>query len=475
MPPPNTAKARRLSQLSNVVSVPAFTVLSRSSPARLPSDLPDDAKILVRGCTADEDGHRSSRAGRSYTSPPIARARVENELTRAFSDDRVAECIVQAYIEGPSGVVFSLSADEACVEYSLVREGVTGGKINPFSFLLPSRDPAHAALAEGVRRIHETFGPCDIEFVGLEVPRFVQVRPITAEFRYDRAMARLKDRLQSLDESRWFETEFCIDLAEYPEQDEWMRTLYLEMLPSTMRAKFGLSTPSQTRPFLKIGCQHFASSTFMEGLRVPPLKYFVVGMSSPREMRRIEGEYERVDDVSDETLMENSIILNHYYASIPAVLPSFRARVFALRETTRRALLSRARRGSLEPDIPFLSRLRGELVRDDERMCWTSLGYHDSRGIVVVDGTFHGGPYHVYRRGCESVPDGVILLTAELYPEIEDFFPVIRGVISEGGALTSHLAILAREAGMPLMIQVANATRGFDPSQRFLQGGSVSS
>lgn len=53
------------------------------------------------------------------------------------------------------------------------------------------------------------------------------------------------------------------------------------------------------------------------------------------------------------------------------------------------------------------------------------------------------------------------LIADELYPELFRYFPFIKGVICEGGSVTSHLAILAREHSMPLWIRVPSAKKLF--------------
>ncbi|HSI20594.1 MAG TPA: PEP/pyruvate-binding domain-containing protein [Verrucomicrobiae bacterium] len=52
-----------------------------------------------------------------------------------------------------------------------------------------------------------------------------------------------------------------------------------------------------------------------------------------------------------------------------------------------------------------------------------------------------------------------ILVTALLTPDIVDLFPHISGIIAETGGLLSHLAIMAREAGIPVVSNVRNSTR----------------
>ncbi len=46
----------------------------------------------------------------------------------------------------------------------------------------------------------------------------------------------------------------------------------------------------------------------------------------------------------------------------------------------------------------------------------------------------------------------IILYTKILSPDLTRFFPNITGIISEQGGMLSHLAIIAREKGIPLIV-----------------------
>jgi phosphohistidine swiveling domain-containing protein len=50
----------------------------------------------------------------------------------------------------------------------------------------------------------------------------------------------------------------------------------------------------------------------------------------------------------------------------------------------------------------------------------------------------------------------LVLLVDTLYPEVVQFFPQIVGVVTRTGGLLSHAAIMAREAGLPVVVQEAN-------------------
>ena len=104
----------------------------------------------------------------------------------------------------------------------------------------------------------------------------------------------------------------------------------------------------------------------------------------------------------------------------------------------------------------------------------------DSKGTIVVQGNFEAGPWSPYTRDMKPPETPCILVTDELFPQIFNLFPFIKGIICEGGAITSHLAILAREHDigvcskfqlisgkpiaytyMPLWIQVGDARKKY--------------
>ena len=62
---------------------------------------------------------------------------------------------------------------------------------------------------------------------------------------------------------------------------------------------------------------------------------------------------------------------------------------------------------------------------------------------------------------------GDILVTTVAGPALSQILPRVAGVVAELGGSTSHLASLARERGIPMVLGVLNATR------RIPDGGQV--
>ena len=76
------------------------------------------------------------------------------------------------------------------------------------------------------------------------------------------------------------------------------------------------------------------------------------------------------------------------------------------------------------------------------------------------------------------LPDGspteaTILVTRHLEPQLAPVLGGLVGLVSETGSALSHLAILARELGLPTVAGVADALRRFPPGTRLLVDGST--
>ena len=85
------------------------------------------------------------------------------------------------------------------------------------------------------------------------------------------------------------------------------------------------------------------------------------------------------------------------------------------------------------------------------------------------------GLVHIHRTG-EEVPTGSVLVVGHLDPRLATVIPRLAGLVAETGNALSHLAILAREHRVPVVVGLADATTRFadgDPVVVDGQAGTV--
>jgi pyruvate,water dikinase len=58
-------------------------------------------------------------------------------------------------------------------------------------------------------------------------------------------------------------------------------------------------------------------------------------------------------------------------------------------------------------------------------------------------------------------PRGSVLVTTTLAPGLGPLLPRLSGIVAETGSVLSHLAILAREFGVPIVVGYPGATSAF--------------
>ena len=88
------------------------------------------------------------------------------------------------------------------------------------------------------------------------------------------------------------------------------------------------------------------------------------------------------------------------------------------------------------------------------------------RPVPVVDkhphqGTGAGGGHNrgvVAQGDPAEAPDGAVLVVSTLDSRIAPVLPRLHGLVAETGSVLAHLAILAREAGVPTVVGLSDAT-----------------
>jgi phosphohistidine swiveling domain-containing protein len=77
----------------------------------------------------------------------------------------------------------------------------------------------------------------------------------------------------------------------------------------------------------------------------------------------------------------------------------------------------------------------------------------------------------VYDRATLSADTPCILFVERLAPEIADLFPKLKGIVAHEGGVLSHLAILAREFGIPAVVDPDACRRVREGEHVAIDGG----
>ena len=125
-------------------------------------------------------------------------------------------------------------------------------------------------------------------------------------------------------------------------------------------------------------------------------------------------------------------------------------------------------RAQIRPGAPLPESFR---LSADGDVIATSRRGHDAQGVPAAGGRVVGEVRHRVAPGAER--RGIVLVTRHLEPELAPLLPGLDGLVAETGSALSHLAILAREMGVPTVVGVPDALRRFPPGARVLVDGTV--
>jgi pyruvate,water dikinase len=73
----------------------------------------------------------------------------------------------------------------------------------------------------------------------------------------------------------------------------------------------------------------------------------------------------------------------------------------------------------------------------------------------------------------EEIEAGDVLVVRTLSPRLAALLPSLGGLVAETGSVLSHLAILAREYGVPTVVAVHDALHRYPPGTRLLVDGDT--
>jgi len=93
-------------------------------------------------------------------------------------------------------------------------------------------------------------------------------------------------------------------------------------------------------------------------------------------------------------------------------------------------------------------------LSDTGKVIRVQVGADGVGGTGAGGGVGHGSITH----DATNPPDGSVLVTTTLTPGLAPLLTRLHGLVSETGSVLSHLAILAREAGVPIVVGYAGAT-----------------
>jgi pyruvate,water dikinase len=73
----------------------------------------------------------------------------------------------------------------------------------------------------------------------------------------------------------------------------------------------------------------------------------------------------------------------------------------------------------------------------------------------------------------DTPPPGAVLVVDVLAPQLASALPNLSGLVAESGTPLSHVAILARELDVAVVVGYANATTALTPGERVIVDGST--
>ncbi|RSM85077.1 pyruvate phosphate dikinase, partial [Streptomyces sp. WAC 01325] len=97
----------------------------------------------------------------------------------------------------------------------------------------------------------------------------------------------------------------------------------------------------------------------------------------------------------------------------------------------------------------------------------------DSRRTDGVRGVSAGRAVGTAWDGSGPRPADAVLVVRTLDPALAPLLPGLTGLVAQTGSPLSHLAVLAREFGIPAVVGAADAVRRFPPGSRLTIDGSA--
>jgi len=93
-------------------------------------------------------------------------------------------------------------------------------------------------------------------------------------------------------------------------------------------------------------------------------------------------------------------------------------------------------------------------------------------GLAVSSGVIEGRARVILNMEDAAIEDGDIVVTSFTDPSWTPLFVSIKGLVTEVGGLMTHGAVIAREYGLPAVVNVENATKLINDGQRIRVNGT---
>lgn len=453
-------KAGRLAELARIgFNVPPFAVVPGGS-------VPEVRRYAVRSNADVEDGDASAHAGQFLTLLDVEPAELSDAIERVRASGSPS-VIVQEFIEPDfAGVAFTrspLGGREMVIEWHKGRGAdVVGGRVQPETvrFYRTNKPPAQFATAfEKFKKIEEHFGfPQDIEWCvrGGEW-FFLQTRPITSISKKEYDGMRFLDRTLPADRPFRYEKTEVSEFAPRP------TTAMLDLL----KKMYGANGPIERayrrhgvhytyQPFLiLVGSQLYVDRATEKKTLFPNFLTTIRNASALARIRPNLNDATRKIETLERASSKD--FLKDYETIFDINLQA--AAAFKRKENVGEWEKLRARgrmiaekylgiperANNTEPDFPVV--LTDRPIAPDE---------HKPRGVSpgIAEGILSDGNLKV------SATSRVIVATDILAPELADKLDRIAGIIAERGGELSHLAIIARERGVPVVVNASPRALG---------------
>ncbi len=445
-------KAENLKELSKIVSVPCFTVIN--GEGELMNFSLKEQAYAIRSIGDSEDGLERSNAGKYKTYLNIKPNKVVVKARTLLREAMVKKVVIQKYIPGGSGVAFLSSPENIIAQWSNVSEGVTSGVVDPF--VTDFSDNQYSALGRELKKVCKHFGPCEVEFIDIENPQLVQVRPITASVAGDLEKIKLKEFFQNLESDIWIENSFCQILTEKKYDYDYIQS-YPQIVRQSFKDLFGREIIFPEIWIVGLSRQYFMDGVLEQSLKLGFIDLMKLGIKEKQILENTQSVLE-----NNRSTFKDLLQVDYQISMLSSLFRESQLKfkqIFQLREKIRVRLESLASKKQFPVTLKYKEKLQSPLIKDSSFQKWISFKAKEKpyEWIGRKDESIFDGEFKRLKnlKGIDQESlRGKVLVLDQLTPEIAQFLAEVKGVICFGGSAFSHGAILCRELDVPAVVQV---------------------